>query len=448
MQGLSVKLNGSIQAIQSDVDFYLRLTSVAGMKSLKTLRKDMFEKFERDEDLRYYEEYKRLHPEEYEDENKDAEFQEGIQEKQSEEQFEDEPTFETVGEAKESFSLVKEYVSHGVFLDSNEPNTSVIEDVSSNPQVSEVHEYVSHGVYLEDVLASIKIEQEQQAALLLKELVNENIEYVSHGVYLEDIDSEVESESIEEKVTPYSDDSSENQFAPHGVYLEDISFDDEEEKYGKYEFEQECGFTESEEDGDFVSHGVYLEDLDFSANLEEPQQELEDYGEDSYAEDEEFEGTDEEDSWLGEDSEDDGEDSWGYDEEESENSEDDGSWGYDEGASGSLEADDDDSWGYDDEDSEEGFSEDGANDTSFELENVISKQEETFTKSELDNEKEEIREEKEEEQKIDVPKDLRDFVRQNPGKTIQYIQQFYSNKEIQKQLMLGRVFKRNGKLSI
>lgn len=49
---------------------------------------------------------------------------------------------------------------------------------------------------------------------------------------------------------------------------------------------------------------------------------------------------------------------------------------------------------------------------------------------------------------VDVPKDLREFLRQHPCSDISYVSQFFSRKEIDKQIQLGRVYKKRGKLMI
>lgn len=52
------------------------------------------------------------------------------------------------------------------------------------------------------------------------------------------------------------------------------------------------------------------------------------------------------------------------------------------------------------------------------------------------------------EERIIVPPNIRDFIRQNSGVTIEYALKFYSKKEIDKALMLGKIYKKKGKLII
>lgn len=48
----------------------------------------------------------------------------------------------------------------------------------------------------------------------------------------------------------------------------------------------------------------------------------------------------------------------------------------------------------------------------------------------------------------DIPSDIREFLRQHPNSDIAYVQKFYPKKEIDKQLKIGRIYKRRGKLMI
>lgn len=52
------------------------------------------------------------------------------------------------------------------------------------------------------------------------------------------------------------------------------------------------------------------------------------------------------------------------------------------------------------------------------------------------------------EEPTDAPKEIRDFLRQHPNASIDFVAKFYSKKEIAKQVKLGRIYKKNGKLMI
>ena len=64
---------------------------------------------------------------------------------------------------------------------------------------------------------------------------------------------------------------------------------------------------------------------------------------------------------------------------------------------------------------------------------------------EIEEEKLEVSKDEEPE---NIPRDIRDFLRQHPGSEILYVQKFYPKKEIEKQIKLGRIYKKRGKLFI
>lgn len=53
-----------------------------------------------------------------------------------------------------------------------------------------------------------------------------------------------------------------------------------------------------------------------------------------------------------------------------------------------------------------------------------------------------------EREKVDVPKDIRTFLKSHPSSTVDFVARYYPKKEIEKQLALGRIYKRKGKLMI
>ena len=73
------------------------------------------------------------------------------------------------------------------------------------------------------------------------------------------------------------------------------------------------------------------------------------------------------------------------------------------------------------------------------------------TESELENILSEIKEpvvEKVKEPEEHVPEDIRDFIREHKGSEIWYVAKFYSKKVIEKNIAMGRIYKRKGKLFI
>lgn len=80
--------------------------------------------------------------------------------------------------------------------------------------------------------------------------------------------------------------------------------------------------------------------------------------------------------------------------------------------------------------------------------------EEVLEEPEVSEEPEESKEPKvklevtKDEEPTDAPKEIRDFLRQHPNASIDFVSKFYSKKEIAKQVKLGRIYKKNGKLMI
>lgn len=278
MLGLKFKLNSDMPSIQSDVDFYLRLTSVSDMKSLKALRKEMFESFEKDEDLRYMHEYQQTHGDtggvsDIEDETEDdpgltVDFSEQ-RVPQQEKEVESEKIYVSEGVILEDIEDdVDPSIPHGVYLE--ESNTVEW----GKPQEVVKKDYVPHGVFLEDISSLMDIQKEREEVDSMGAVTNENISYVQHGVFLEDIVA---------GGVGMTQVSQSKEYVSNGVFLEDI-----EGVASKVTVTHD---TATQSGKDYVSHGVYLEDI----NVEEYDEVKEDYVEDSSDWGEDVEGADEED---------------------------------------------------------------------------------------------------------------------------------------------------------
>lgn len=283
----------------------------------------------------------------------------------------------------------------------NKLNTSVVEDI----------EYVASGRFVDEEVSKETIEERIRAP-------EDNIIYVSEGRYVEDITTEREDNS---PVRSTEESSVEVDYVPHGRYVDDSTVKTVEVSYvphGKYvdgdfadeEDEVEFEFSDEEED-------VQVE----SDTLEEEQYKLaeEDFHFDD-ENDEPFEFADEEVK----DSEE------GYELSNEEEPK--------EGISVSYE-EDEEPWDSIEEDEPEDVEEDILQvDVSPEPPKV-----ETVPRF-----RSEVSMEDEGSASKDVPADLREFLRQHPCSPIEYVLKFYPKKEIDKQLALGRVYKKKGKLMI
>ena len=283
----------------------------------------------------------------------------------------------------------------------NKLNTSVVEDI----------EYVASGRFVDEEVSKETIEERIRAP-------EDNIIYVSEGRYVEDITTEREDNS---PVRSTEESSVEVDYVPHGRYVDDSTVKTVEVSYvphGKYvdgdfadeEDEVEFEFSDEEED-------VQVE----SDTLEEEQYKLaeEDFHFDD-ENDEPFEFADEEVK----DSEE------GYELSNEEEPK--------EGISVSYE-EDEEPWDSIEEDEPEDVEEDILQvDVSPEPPKV-----ETVPRF-----RSEVSMEDEGSASKDVRADLREFLRQHPCSPIEYVLKFYPKKEIDKQLALGRVYKKKGKLMI
>lgn len=245
-------------------------------------------------------------------------------------------------------------------------------------------------------------EERNQASLLLKEKLelekrkqeekveNENLENGMEDLEegnADDLFSNsffVQNNPVQEPVQEEVADDIE--YAEHGVYLDEI--EDVEENVVE-EVEDIQVITPAE---GYVEHGVFLDEI-----VEEEEEE------------ETFEDSEEEDLW-------------------------------------DSEAEEDETF----EKSEEFIEED---------EEVFEESEsEEFIEEEVDLVDEEIEQKQEQEQvhlevskveePMSIPSDIRVFLKQHPNSDISYVAQFYSKKEIDKQIKLGRIYKKRGKLLI
>lgn len=286
----------------------------------------------------------------------------------------------------------------------NKLNTSVVEDI----------EYVASGRFVDEEVSKETIEERIRAP-------EDNIIYVSEGRCVEDITTEREDNS---PVRSTEESSVEVDYVPHGRYVDDSPAKTVEVSYvphGKYVDED---FADEEDEVEFeFSDEDEEEDVQVESDTSEE-------GQYKFAEEEDFYFDDE------------NEEPFEFVDEEVEDSEE----GYElsneekpkEGISVSYE-EDEEPWDSIEEDEPEDVEEDILQvDVSPEPPKV-----ETVPRF-----RSEVSMEDEGSASKDVPADLREFLRQHPCSPIEYVLKFYPKKEIDKQLALGRVYKKKGKLMI
>lgn len=383
---MNLRVGVNKSRLQSSLDFYLKITSMSKYKDLDSLRKGMFKKFMEEERSR---ESSYLLSKE-----------------------DDAIEFARKQEERLEGELVSgDIVSHGVFLEDYVPETIVEKQENSNTE-----EIIFTGKnFLDAVKNATQVENDESLNIeeatvesksfldavknIEKEVHNGSVEHISHGRYLEDF--EEVSENIK-KVESVIEESLER--VVHGVYLEDYVLEDVEEPVNSdfVEVEEQTNDTndylekeEKEEEGiedvsdwtdSLFSSGKSRSDVvkEKDEVLEEPKKE-EKIFEDSI---------------------------------ESENFE--------------LK-------GYDRIDGEKDVS------SGMFLDSV----QKSIQNNEMIFKKEEVEEEISEKDEVIIkPANIRDFIKQHPGSSIEYVMRYYSKKEIDKALALGKIYKKNGKLCI
>lgn len=243
----------------------------------------------------------------------------------------------------------------------------------------------------------------------------DNKEYIDHGRYIEDYSDRVVLDDAVPKVVETAD------FVEHGRYVEDYK-NIEEDNSGVVVNDVE---SEAEETIDFVDHGRYIEDYIKEEKTEVKEEPVE-------VENTEIENENIDDLFNPEELETE------LNALEAENSEPE----VDKENSSILSSTNEVNQKEKDSDLLDDFWLQVQSDISLKSEN---------TKSELENILSEIKEpvvEKVKEPEEHVPEDIRDFIREHKGSEIGYVAKFYSKKVIEKNIAMGRIYKRKGKLFI
>lgn len=365
-----VVINGSLDNLQSSLDFFLSITSKNTIADSKEMKDRFFTMFKNEDS--------------YRDENF-LMFQERVSDDYD---IVENPTPSLVGE-EEVYSCGSCSFADDVIKEEEYPNDSEV--YTEDDYEDEFIEYDCDGAYLEN--------EKTLDCSYSNELDNEKIE----------LDNEIDYSYNEEIISDMEKNELEN---------ENIELDDDE--FVDYSYSEEENVNlETESDNSYVSEDLdEFEEEDFGWGDYDEEEEVieevvEEVGWGSYDEEEEVEEVAEEipSVW---DSDEDAEDefpSWGnknYEEEES-------------------------IWGDVDE-------------TLARFDNSINIVEE----EEVEKPKNKVVEVKKEvvEEVVNVPKDLRDFVKLYHNCEMSFALKYFTKKEIDKQLSLGRVFKRKNRLLI
>lgn len=382
---MNLRLSGDKSRLQSSLDFYLKITSVSQYKNLEALRKGMFSKFMEEEKGRETS---------YLSINRNEEVINLA--KEQEERLEGELVPDNV---VENGRFVEDYVEEERVSEELEERRKFVEEIKESEIVAEVVSEVAEEKEssAKEIRAYIEeSEQDKERYLQYKKELEQNcramIEYVEHGIYLEDCveESSFEEEDVAGEVVESSSSEKGTEYVEHGIYLEDY-------------VEEEV--VEDVAEGD--ESGYDLEDVEDEAN----EIKIEDI-EDLIVEESDESGDTVQDigDWM-----------------DSVLSENRGNVLEEERLEPKQEEE------SVEEPSEPRVKESVSDNSDFEM---------SFMQGEVDDmvsEKEDI---------IVKPANIRDFIRQHPNSSVEFVMKYYSKKEIDKALRLAKIYKKNGKLCI
>lgn len=436
----TIRVKGSIGSLQDNMDFYLQITSTGYMR-VEELRKEFFREFMKEEKERMLEvlEYSR---------GTDA----GINSDDIDDDIwndeESEPSIDedNIGSGASLFMQMVQGAKSREVSGQNDIETEQVEYENGQVECQEEYDNCNSSgdevVYENDEVdtqeeykdfdnpdSSID-EVYYEGEDSIQSDSDDTEEYESHGVYIEEFEGYSDeasdnAEAVGEYADVYEDTSmsesadtlgnEESEYSEHGVFLEDIdSVDSGTDKVSDVEdgsysdeiveyTEDEVSTSNEEYYDEGVSDGLDTNDL------------FEDYHDSSGDEDvldEEIDSTDyissrEDDiDWLDEEAED-------FDDKEPDLYDEDNIDWLDEGTSNTEE--------------------------------VLEEYQGTTEEDLFDNS---FVESESQEEKIEVPSDIRQFLRKHPMSTVDFVLQYYSKKDVDKALALGRIYKRKGKLMI
>ena len=356
-----MRIKGNMASVQSNIDFYLKLSSLGNIDTIQDLRNHYFNIFlneERSQANLLLEEKRELEKRKAEELSK-------------------------LNEIENEISDLDKGIEESIIEDEDTYDDS---DIFSNEFFNDT-----------------------------KDNENNEVEYVSHGIYLEDVDTSESNEEVSskssERITPSQG------FVEHGVFLDDVELEDSIPK------DEDIEDAFEDEEIDNFNEDVFEEEDDVEVTIEDT---FDDAFEDAF-EDEEYNNFEEDTS--------------------------------DEDIESAFEDPDEDT--SDEDELERGFSEfestKGNTEDAFEdtkEESTFVEEVEDFSEDFLEgNTSEEINVEplpnlevSKVEEPMEIPDDIRVFLRQHPNSEVSYVAQFYPMKEINKQIKLGRIYKKKCKL--
>lgn len=415
----TIGLDIDMEVLQRDLDYYLNLSNTYDVRDINKFRKEVIREYrEKDQEILKKQQEERLN---LEKSNVVSVVDGAVAEEVENSSVDTDREGSSLGSVMKDFGDLRED-SHDDLKD-NESN--ILDELSEAEKLfrgvsSEVEDSVKDEgiVETEPVKDVDTIEPEPANGDMAEEQVTiheDNKEYIDHGRYVEDYSDRVALDDAVPKVMETAD------FVEHGRYIEDYK-NTEEDSSGVVVTDTVPRVTEMI---DFVDHGRYVEDYVKEEETEVKEEPVE-------VENTAIENENIDDLFNPEELE------MEINALEAENNEPE----VDKENSGSSSSTN--------EVNQKEKNSDLLDDFWLQVQSDISLKSEN-TESELENILSEIKEpvvEKVKESEEHVPEDIRDFIREHKGSEIGYVAKFYSKKVIEKNIAMGRIYKRKGKLFI
>lgn len=426
----TIGLDIDMEVFQRDLDYYLNLSNTYDVRDINKFRKEVIREYrEKDQEILKKQQEERLN---LEKSNAVSVVDGAVAEEVENSSVDADREGSSLGSEMKDFGDLRED-SHDDLKD-NEIN--ILDELNEIKKLfrgatSEVKDTVKDEVMVETepvkdvdtvepetVKDDDAIEPEPAKGDMVKKQVTvheDNKEYIDHGRYIEDYSDRVVLDDAVPKVVETAD------FVEHGRYIEDYK-NIEEDNSGVVVNDVE---SKAEEIIDFVDHGRYIEDYVKEEKIEVKEDPVE-------VENTKIENENIDDLFNPEELETE------INALETENNEPE----VDKENSGIFSSTNELNQKEKDSDLLDDFWLQMQSDVSLTSEN---------TESELENILSEIKEpvvEKVKEPEEHVPEDIRDFIREHKGSEIGYVAKFYSKKVIEKNIAMGRIYKRKGKLFI
>lgn len=406
----TIGLDIDMEVFQRDLDYYLNLSNTYDVRDINKFRKEVIREYrEKDQEILKKQQEERLN---LEKSNAVSVVDGVVAEEVENSSVDTDREGSSLGSEMKDFGDLRED-SHDDLKD-NESN--ILDELNEIKKLfrgatSEVKDTVKDEGMIETEPVK-DVDMVEPEPITVQE---DNKEYIDHGRYIEDYSDSVALDDAVPKVEEITD------FVEHGRYVENYK-NIEEDNSGVVVNDVE---SKAEEIIDFVDHGRYVEDYVKEEKIEVKEEPVE-------VENTKIENENIDDLFNPEELETE------INALEAENNEPE----VDKENSGIFSSTNELNQKEKDSDLLDDFWLQMQSDVSLKSEN---------TESELENILSEIKEpvvEKVKEPEEHVPEDIRDFIREHKGSEIGYVAKFYSKKVIEKNIAMGRIYKRKGKLFI